>query len=157
MKSLFWNLSLALAWVAVTGDLTARNLLLGFVIGFLVLFFTAPIVGVPTYVRKVFQVLNLALFFLWELLLSNLRVTFEVLTPGYQFRPGVVAIPLDARSDVEIMLLTAMISLTPGSLALDVSADRHELYLHTMYVNDPEEVRRQIKEGFEKRILEALR
>jgi multicomponent Na+:H+ antiporter subunit E len=157
MKSLFWNLALALAWVAVTGDLTGGNLMLGFGIGFLVLFFTAPIVGTPAYVRKVAQVLNLALFFIWELILSNLRVALEVLTPGYQLRPGVIAIPLDAQTDAEIMLLTTLISLTPGSIALDVSADRHELYLHSMYINDPEQARRQIKDGFERRVLEVLR
>lgn len=157
MKSLFWNLALALAWVAVTGDLTGGNLMLGFGIGFLVLFFTAPIVGTPAYVRKVAQVLNLALFFIWELILSNLRVALEVLTPGYQLRPGVIAIPLDAQTDAEILLLTTLISLTPGSIALDVSADRHELYLHSMYINDPEQARRQIKDGFERRVLEVLR
>ncbi len=157
MKSLFWNLALALAWVAVTGDLTGSNLMLGFGIGFLVLFFTAPIIGIPAYVRKVVQVLNLALFFIWELVLSNLRVALEVLTPGYQLRPGVIAIPLDVQTDAEIMLLTTLISLTPGSIAIDVSADRHELYLHAMYIDDPEQVRRQIKDGFERRVLEVLR
>ena len=91
MSSLLWNLALALAWVAVTGDLSGGNLVFGFGLGFLVLFFTAPILGRPTYVRKVIQVLNLALFFVWELVLANLRVAYEVLTPGYQLRPGVIA------------------------------------------------------------------
>jgi multicomponent Na+:H+ antiporter subunit E len=157
MTSLLWNLALALAWVAVTGDLTAGNLALGFGIGFLVLFFTAPILGTPAYARKVIQVLNLALFFVWELILANLRVAYEVLTPGYQLRPGVIAIPLDARTDAEIMLLTTLITLTPGSFSLDVSADRRVLYLHAMYISDPDEVRRQIKDGFERRVLEVLR
>jgi multicomponent Na+:H+ antiporter subunit E len=157
MSSLLWNLALALAWVAVTGDLSAGNLALGFGIGFLVLFFTAPILGTPAYVRKVGQVLNLALFFVWELILANLRVAYEVLTPGYQLRPGVIAIPLDARTDAEIMLLTTLITLTPGSFSLDVSADRRQLYLHAMYIDDPDKVRRQIKDGFERRVLEVLR
>ena len=86
MSSLLWNLALALAWVAITGDLSGGNLVFGFGLGFLVLFFTAPILGRPTYVRKVIQVLNLALFFVWELVLANLRVAYEVLTPGYQLR-----------------------------------------------------------------------
>jgi multicomponent Na+:H+ antiporter subunit E len=157
MKSLLWNLALALAWVAVTGELNAGNLALGFGIGFLVLSFTAPILGMPAYVRKVVQVLNLALFFIWELILANLRVAYEVLTPGYQLRPGVIAIPLDARTDAEILLLTTLITLTPGSFSLDVSADRCELYLHAMYIDDPDQVRRQIKDGFERRVLEVLR
>ncbi len=157
MTSLLWNMALALAWVAVTGDLTAGNLALGFAIGFLVLFFTAPILGTRTYARKVIQVLNLALFFVWELILANLRVAYEVLTPGYQLRPGVIAIPLDVRTDAEILLLTTLITLTPGSFSLDVSADRRELYLHAMYIDDPDQVRRQIKDGFERRVLEVLR
>jgi multicomponent Na+:H+ antiporter subunit E len=157
VKSLLWNLALALAWVAVTGDLSTANLALGFGIGFLVLFFTTPVLGTPSYVRKVGQVLNLALFFLGELILANLRVAYEVLTPGYQLRPGVIAIPLDARTDAEIVLLTTLITLTPGSFSLDVSADRRELYLHAMHIDDPDEVRRQIKDGFERRVLEVLR
>jgi multicomponent Na+:H+ antiporter subunit E len=157
MTSLLWNMALALAWVAVTGDLTAGNLALGFGIGFLVLFFTAPILGTRAYARKVIQVLNLALFFVWELILANLRVAYEVLTPGYQLRPGVIAIPLDVRTDAEILLLTTLITLTPGSFSLDVSADRSELYLHAMYIDDPDQVRRQIKDGFERRVLEVLR
>jgi multicomponent Na+:H+ antiporter subunit E len=157
MSSLLWNLALALAWVAVTGDLSGGNLVFGFGLGFLVLFFTAPILGRPTYVRKVIQVLNLALLFVWELVLANLRVAYEVLTPGYQLRPGVIAIPLDARTDAEILLLTTLITLTPGSFSLDVSSDRRELYLHVMYIDDPDEVRRQIKDGFERRVLEVLR
>lgn len=157
MNSLLWNLALALAWVAVTGDLSGGNLILGFGLGFLVLFFTTPILGAPTYVRKVLQVLNLALFFVWELILANLRVAYEVLTPGYQLRPGVIAIPLDARTDAEIMLLTTLVTLTPGSFSLDISSDRRELYLHVMYIDDPDQVRRQIKDGFERRVLEVLR
>jgi multicomponent Na+:H+ antiporter subunit E len=69
----------------------------------------------------------------------------------------VIAIPLDARTDTEILLLTTLITLTPGSFSLDVSSDRRELYLHVMYLDDPDQVRRQIKDGFERRVLEVLR
>jgi multicomponent Na+:H+ antiporter subunit E len=74
-------------------------------------------------------------------------------------RPGVVAIPLDARTDAEITLLANLITLTPGTLSLDVSSDRRMLYIHVMYIDndDLEEVRRKIKAGFERRVLEVLR
>jgi multicomponent Na+:H+ antiporter subunit E len=74
-------------------------------------------------------------------------------------RPGVIAIPLNARTDVEITLLANLITLTPGTLSLDVSADRSVLYIHVMYIDndDIDAVRRKIKEGFERRILEVLR
>ena len=104
---------------------------------------------------KIVKALELFVFLLWELLLANLRVAYDVLTPGYQMRPGV----LDARTDVEITLLANLITLTPGTLSLDVSSDRRVLYIHVMYIDrgDLEEVRRKIKSGFERRVLEVLR
>jgi multicomponent Na+:H+ antiporter subunit E len=72
-------------------------------------------------------------------------------------RPGVIAIPLDAQTDIEITVLANLISLTPGTLSLDVSADRQTLYIHTMYLDDPEAARRGIKRGFERRVLAVTR
>ena len=123
----------------------------------MILLFTRRIIGVPHYGQRMARVGGLLLFFLWELLKANLRVAYEVLTPGFRFRPGVIMIPLDARSDAEITLLANLISLTPGTLSLDVSADRRVLYVHAMFIDDPERVKRQIKQGFERRVIEVLR
>lgn len=73
--------------------------------------------------------------------------------------PGVVAIPLDARTDAEITLLANLITLTPGSVSLDLSEDKRSLYVHAMYIDggDVEAYRRAIKEGLERRVLELLR
>lgn len=73
--------------------------------------------------------------------------------------PGVVAIPLDARTDAEITLLANLITLTPGSVSLDLSDDKRFLYVHAMYIDggDVEAYRRSIKEGLERRVLELLR
>jgi multicomponent Na+:H+ antiporter subunit E len=73
--------------------------------------------------------------------------------------PGVVAIPLDARTDAEIVLLANLITLTPGSVSLDLSEDRRVLYVHAMYIDggDVEAYRRAVKEGLERRVLELLR
>ena len=72
-------------------------------------------------------------------------------------RPGVVAIPLEAKSDAEITLLANLITLTPGSVSLDVSSDRRFLYLYAMYVDDLEQYRADVKASFERRVLEVLR
>ena len=53
--------------------------------------------------------------------------------------------------------LANSITLTPGTLGLDVSEDRKTLYVHSMWVDDPDEVRREIKQGFERRVLELMR
>jgi multicomponent Na+:H+ antiporter subunit E len=73
--------------------------------------------------------------------------------------PGVVAIPLDARTDAEIALLANLITLTPGSVTLDISEDRRVLYVHAMYIDggDVDAYRRSVKEGLERRVLELLR
>jgi multicomponent Na+:H+ antiporter subunit E len=149
---------LALVWAAITGDFSFSNVIAGFILGLLVLFFTRRVVGVPTYTQKLGKVLNLAAFFVRELFLANLRIAYEVVTPTHHMRPGVVAIPLDVRSDAEITLLANMITLTPGTLSLDITADRSVLYLHAMYLDEDVDVfRHKIKDGFERRILEVLR
>jgi multicomponent Na+:H+ antiporter subunit E len=71
-------------------------------------------------------------------------------------RPAIVAIPLDLRSPLAITLLAQMITLTPGTLSLDVSSDRRVLYVHSMYVDDIDAFRRSIKDGFERRLLQVL-
>jgi multicomponent Na+:H+ antiporter subunit E len=159
MNGLLGNLLLALVWVGMTGEFTPPNFAIGFALGLLILFFARRVVGTPNYLVKTVQVVELVAFVLWELLLANLRVAYDVLTPGYHMRPGVVAIPLDAKSDIEITLLANLITLTPGTLSLDVSSDRRVLYIHVMYVDndDLDEVRRKIKSGFERRVLEVLR
>jgi multicomponent Na+:H+ antiporter subunit E len=158
MNGLVLNALLALAWVAISGDLSVGTFAVGFGIGLVILFFTQRIVGQPTYLLRLWRLLNLLVFFMWELLLANLRLAYDVSTPGYHLRPGVVAIPLEARTDTEITLLANMITLTPGSFSVDVSADRRVLYVHAMYLDeDVDEFRRKIKHGFERRILEALR
>jgi multicomponent Na+:H+ antiporter subunit E len=112
---------------------------------------------VPRYWTRVRQAVGLFFFFIWELLVANLRVAYDVITPRHRMRPGVIAIPLDAHTDAEITILSNMITLTPGTLSLDVSADRKVLYIHAMYIDDIESTRLKIKNGFERRLLEVMR
>lgn len=157
MSGFLWNVLLAVVWATLTGNFAPTNLLLGFALGFLALFFTRPGAGSANYLAKVVPVALLAGYFLWELLLANLRVAYDVLTPRTHMRPGVIAIPLDARTDAEIALLANLITLTPGTLSLDVSADRRTLYIHAMYLDDIDAARDKIKNGFERRVLAVLR
>ena len=157
MNAFVWNILLALAWVAMTGEFSPINLTFGFGLGYLILFLAQRVIGPANYFLKVRQVLGFIAYFIRELILANLRMIYDVITPGYHLRPAVVAVPLDAQTDLEITLLANLITVTPGSFSLDVSDDRRVLYVHAMYVDDPEQLRRQIKEGFERRVLELLR
>lgn len=156
MNAFVWNILLALAWAALTGRFDLGNLAVGFVLGAVVMWFAQRALGSPRYLLKLRHVLGLLLFFVWELLKANLRVAFDVITPRHYMHPGVVAVPLDVKTDAEITLLATLLTLTPGSLSIDVSTDRRTLYVHTMYLDDSETMRRQIKSGFERRVLEVL-
>jgi multicomponent Na+:H+ antiporter subunit E len=152
-----WNVGLAVLWAGLTGRLTASSLLTGFVLGYGVLLVVQGPLAVARVLDRVQHAASLLLFFAWELVLANLRVAWDVVTPRHRMRPGVVAVPLNARTDVEITMLANMVSLTPGTLSLDVSDDRKVLYVHAMYVLDRGRLVRSIQEGFERRLLEVLR
>jgi multicomponent Na+:H+ antiporter subunit E len=152
-----WHILLALSWAAITGLFTWSNVLVGFILAYVVLFVAQRAVGSYSYFRRIDRVLRFAVFYVWELILANLRVAYDVMMPRHRIRPGVVAIPLDAKTDAEITLLANLITLTPGSVSLDVSSDRRFLYLHAMYIDDVEEFRQSIKDTLERRVLGVLR
>jgi len=157
MKGAAWNIGLALAWVGMTGQLNASNLFIGFIVGYAVLLVLQGATAVGRQLFRMRRALELLVVFVWELLLANLRVAWDVVTPTHLMKPGVIAVPLDVRDDIEILILANMVSLTPGTLSLDVSADRSVLYIHAMYLYDRERITRAIKHGFERRLLEVLR
>jgi multicomponent Na+:H+ antiporter subunit E len=157
MKAFALNLVLAALWVALTGVFTYGNALLGFVVGVGLLRWMRPLIGPTAYFRKLPMAAVFVVGFLWEVFKSNLRVAWDVVTPQTIRRPGIVAVPLDAKTDLEITMLANLVTLTPGSLSIDVSVDRKVLYVHVMFIDDPEEVRRGIKENFERRVLALLR
>lgn len=155
MNLFLLNLILALVWGAITASFEPGNLLFGFALGFFSLWLVRHRFDAHNFNRPV-RILRLILLFLAELCLSALRVARDTVSPRMDFRPAIIAVPLDVKHDVEVMLLANLISLTPGTLSVDVSEDCSTLYIHAMNVDDPEELRREIKDGFERRIKEAL-
>ncbi len=157
MSLFLLNVGLALGWAALVGNFALYSLLTGFAIGYAALWLTQPLFGETAYFLRVRSVIRLVAYFVYELVVSSLRVVWDVFTPDHLSRPGIVAVPLDAKSDGEILLVASLISLTPGSLSLDVSADRKTLFVHAMFVRDPDALRRDLKEGFETMVIEALK
>lgn len=152
MNAFIANILLALAWMFLSGEFSPAQLLFGFVLGYLILTIAGGPFRAAGYLRKVWIILYFVLYFAWELLLANLRVAYYVLIPGHRMRPAIIAVPVDLQTDIEITLLANLITLTPGTLTLDVSYNRRVIYVHTMYVDDVEAFRRAIKEGFEQRV-----
>jgi len=151
------NLVLAVFWALASGRITVGTLFVGLAAGFATLLVTRRAIGATAYTTKARQATVLLFVFIRELVEANLRLAYDVVTPAHHMRPAIVAIPLDARSDFEITLLANLITLTPGTLTLHVSADRSVLYIHSVYTPDADLLRRTIKEGLERRILELTR
>lgn len=95
------------------------------------------------------------LYFLKEMFVANIKIAYDIVTPRLFMQPCVIAFPLDAKTDLEITLLACMITLTPGTLSLDVSADKKILYIHALYIGEggEEGLIQSLKKGFEQRIL----
>jgi multicomponent Na+:H+ antiporter subunit E len=151
------NILLALAWGAVTGSFSAPSLAFGFVLGFVALWLPRWLWGDTRYFRRIYLVARLFGVFLYELAKSGYSVLVLVLKPGLDFKPGILAIPLETRSGPEITTFANLISLTPGTLSIDVSQDRHTLYVHAINISDPDVEKRAMKLAFEDNIMEAFR
>lgn len=150
------NLLLTGLWVLITGDPGAANALVGFVLGLLLLAWVWPDRDDRRYFYKLPAILAFAGFFLVDLVRSSLRIALDVVTPQDRRQPAIVCVPLDVTSDVEIALLSILITLTPGTVALGLSDDRRSMLVHAMFAPDDEQLRRQIKDGYERRVRELL-
>lgn len=151
------NLLLAFIWVALTGTLSYANFLFGFAIGFFLMWVMNRSETDDRYFTRVPKVIGFLLYFLWQMIRANIQVAYDVITPNYFMQPGIVKYPMNAKSEFEINMLSTVISLTPGTLIIDVSEDRKVLYIHVMYLKDKERFIQAIKDGFERRLLEIIR
>lgn len=151
------NVMLALAWAAVTGSFSLANIVFGFVLGAMALYLIREQAGSLGYFRRAWRILSLVLLFLYELVLSAWRVAVLVISPKMDLKPGIFAYPLAAERDVEITLLANLITLTPGTLSVDVSEDRKTLFVHAIDCSNPDLTRRDIAKGFERRIIEVFK
>jgi multicomponent Na+:H+ antiporter subunit E len=156
MNTFGLNIILAIAWVAFTGSVSLTGLITGFAIGYGALWLIQPLIGTSTYFSRVTAWIKLIIMFHYELILSSLEVALDVLTPRHRARPAVIEMPLDVKTDTGILLVTNLISLTPGTLSLDVSEDRKTLLVHAMFADDHEAILSNLKNGMERWVIEAV-
>jgi multicomponent Na+:H+ antiporter subunit E len=169
MIAFLQNLVLMVIWVALTEDFSPFNLVLGFIFGAFLLWFGRGVTGRLRYFQwgedvpgplglaiRFGLLIKFVVIFVWEVILANINIMLTVLKPHLDLDPAIIALPLDIESDVEITLLANMITLTPGTLSLDVSDDRHTLYVHCVHADDPEGTKRALKEGFESLVQEVI-
>lgn len=152
-----WNILLALVWCLLRGSIDLASLTVGYLLGYVVLRISSG--PAHRYFSKPRKFLAFFLFFLREMHVAQFRVAYDVVTLRHRSNPGIIGIPLDAETDAEIALLACILSLTPGTMALEVAPDRRVLYLHVMFVpaGGPGVLIDQIKARLEAPLLEIMR
>ncbi|MDZ7775436.1 MAG: Na+/H+ antiporter subunit E [Bacteroidales bacterium] len=159
MNTFFQHLFLTFIWVALTMSLTIENFLFGFVAAFFVLWFVKRKSKDAKYFNRVPKTLSFLFLFVKEVIKGSLKIGYDIITPSHYMNPGIIAVPLDAATDLEITLLANSITLTPGTTSLAVSEDRSTLYVYNVYIDKTSKNNNvlDIKNGLEKKLLEVLR
>jgi multicomponent Na+:H+ antiporter subunit E len=130
------NLMLAATYLALTGDFSGFNVLIGFLIGYGVLTIYDMASGGTGYSGKLLRLVRFGFWFMWILFLANLQIAWEIITPGMHQTPRIIRYPVAHLTDVQITTLANCITLTPGTLVVDVADDRQFIYVHCMYAKD---------------------
>jgi multicomponent Na+:H+ antiporter subunit E len=147
----FLNVTLAFVWCLLENEISLQQFLIGYLVGAgIMLFFIRGFHDERQYFYKVNLGFRLLGFFLKELLVANWAVVKQVLSWRLKVRSGIIAYPLELQNEILITLLANMITLTPGTLSVEVAPDRRFLFIHILNITDIEKEKRKIKEGFER-------
>ncbi len=95
-------------------------------------------------------------FYVWEVIVANAYVAWEVLTPRHHMSPGIIGVPVESRTAIEVTWLANLVSFTPGTITVDADLERGVLYVHGLHVRDRESFVAQIR-SLERRLLRVLR
>ncbi|MGB9670888.1 MAG: Na+/H+ antiporter subunit E [Halothiobacillaceae bacterium] len=150
------SLSLLLIWMLLNNSLSAGHLVLGSLLAVLIPRLTAPFWPEQVRIRHPGILLRFVGIVLWDILVANIIVARRILGPVEALQPGFMHIPLDVQSPLAISLLANTISLTPGTVSCDLSADRRSLLVHALHVTDVEAEVRQIKTRYEQPLKEVF-
>jgi multicomponent Na+:H+ antiporter subunit E len=138
--SIVW---LTLVWVALWESLTWANLAGGLLAGIVTVILVPPRPDTLV-VSRPLAGLKLLFYFLWKLVQASVAVAWEVATPGDRTNPAVITVPLHTDSEGIITSVANMVSLTPGTLTLDVDPDTRTLYIHVLHFISEETTRADV-------------
>jgi multicomponent Na+:H+ antiporter subunit E len=133
----------AILWSVLAGELTIANLAIGGLLGLLLL----SVIDrgeEHSFTRRLGSVLRFFVRFLFELFAANVTIALLAVRPSPRFHPHVIAVELRLQSDAALSLLSATITLLPGTVAMGFSPDRKFLYAHAMGA-EPETARRGVR------------
>lgn len=149
------NLLLSLFWLLVTGSYTVNNFLLGLILGLLLVYLLRSVLPGRFYIITLYKVIKLIFVFLIELIKANIDVIRIVLQPSLKNEPAFFTYNTDLKTDWQVVLLSNLITLTPGTIVVGLSDDRTKIYIHAIDFGEKEEEIEGIKSSLEKVVREV--
>ncbi|MBN6889046.1 multicomponent Na+:H+ antiporter subunit E [Cytobacillus horneckiae] len=156
-KQVLLNVFLGFMWMFLTTTYEPVAFVKGYIFGLLIIFVFRKFFDSRFYLYRVFSFIKLALIFIKELIMANIAVVKVVLKPKMDMTPGIFAYPTSLEKDWEITTLANLITLTPGTMVIDISEDKKILFVHAIDIKDAKAEIDGIKESFEKAIMEVSR
>jgi multicomponent Na+:H+ antiporter subunit E len=151
---------LMIVWIGFTTSFATQELLVGVAITAIISFFSIPLFTCCTLSilspARIFYMIYYLFVFTWELIKSNLDVARRVLTPSLPINPGIVKFKTKLTTDYSKMVLANSITLTPGTLSIDIVDDTFYVHWIDVKTTDPEEAFVEIAETFEKILLKIF-
>jgi len=164
IKALRWLLPhpsltilLALVWTLLQNQVSAGMVVFGLILGIIIPLITER--WWPDRPRgfNLFRISAYVVMVVWDIIVANIEVAWIVLTmPNSKLKPAWIVVPLDLRQPEAITILAGTITLTPGTVSADLSAEGHSLLVHVLHTHDPDAVRDEIKARYESRLKEIF-
>ncbi len=148
---------LTLVWMLLANSISLNSLVFGLLLGIVIPFVTQPYWPDRPKLRNWPMVVSYILIVLWDIVVANVTVAMIILFKRDADRqPNWVCVPLDLRSPEAITVLAGTITMTPGTVSADLSSGGHNLLVHCLDAPDPEAVRDEIKQRYERRLKEIF-
>lgn len=147
---------LALAWLLLHNSLAPGHILLGLLLGWLIPNLTRNFWPEPVRFHGALILLRFSGVVLWDILVANLNVARLILSHPGKLRPAFVDVPLGLKGEMAISLLANTISLTPGTVSVEISPDRHCLRVHALDAPDPDGLVQEIKVRYEAPLMKVF-
>jgi len=151
------TLTVTIVWLMLLNDFSRGRLLVGLLLGLAVAKLTSAVWPQRPRVRRPLKIAEYAAMVLWDIVVANVKVAAIVLfKPNHALRPHFIAISLDIYSPEAITALAGTITMTPGTVSADVSADGRSLLVHCLDTGDPAGEVAGIKQRYEARLKEIF-
>lgn len=151
------NIFIGVLWMFFNDDWSVLTFFSGYLFGLLVLFVLRRFMASEYYPLTLYAVLKLLLIFIYELLTSSILVIRKIIRPKVNIKPGIYKLETSLQGDIEVTLLALLITLTPGSVVMEISADKKILYVHAMDFPEVSDAVLQSKNRFEEAIKKVTR